>query len=79
MMDVFSLEEDDGCGLFITQEPKKVNFVGDNVDLNEDVNRDLVDLMQNCEGEAPHYSDVSDDDFVDIPSSQLRNNAGEDR
>ena len=69
-MDVFSLEEEEGNDLFITQEVKQNDGIEDMSGINaeegdvEDMEwRDLfgVDISQNSN--LPHYSDISDDDF----------------
>ena len=70
------LEDDDPSGLFITQEPRKVDGNSDNFDINRGNGGDYVDLSQGAVGEMPTYSDISDDDFVDIPSSQRQNRQG---
>ena len=75
-MDVFSLEEEEGNELFITQEVKEI-------DGNDDINRgneekgdeeymEWCDLFGADSGQNavfPEYSDISDDDFE--PNSEL--------
>ena len=72
-MDLFSLEDDDASSLFITQESN-----GDsNITINGDNNSILGDPMDfgspcaSLVGDAkPHYSDISEDEFEPLPSSQ---------
>ena len=65
---MFSLEEDDGNELFITQSsPKRrklSGILGDGMDFSSP----LVSLVPSRKNE-PYYLDISDDDFTDIPSS----------
>ena len=64
---MFSLEDDDGDQLFITQSPKESDKGGDSSVLGEGGNFQMpcFSLVDN------KYSDISDDDF-EIPSSQKR-------
>ena len=67
-MEMFSLEEEDCNGLFITQQSKDDSSV---VLRNENE----VGNSNGCEGsvhdEAPHYSDISDEEDFEIPCSQM--------
>ena len=72
-MDVFSLEEDDGSSLFITQGVSKVQ----EETYNFDVGGDLMDLGGESLSQDPEnyahtlqVEDISDDDFQ-FPSSQM--------
>ena len=69
-MDVFSLEDEDNySGLFITQEvsQNKWKILGD----PSNFGAPLVSLTSKNECATLVYEDISDDDFVDIPSSQV--------
>ena len=73
-MEVMSLEEDDYKSLFITQSDKVLN--NDNVGISqESAKSDVMDygLLAQAEGELPVYSDISDAEDFDIPSSQMNN------
>ena len=67
-MEVFSLEEDDGASMFLTQTPvvnravQNLGILGDSSDFSSP----CVGLVS---GEAK-YSDISDDDFEEFPCSQ---------
>ena len=65
-MDVFSLEEDDGNYLFITQEPSNKGNIDGNV-VNYEEN--LENVMQGEANDGQKYSGISDDDF-EMPCSQ---------
>ena len=75
-MEVFSLEEDDGNELFITQESKidRINresndkgIIGD----PEDFSTPCVSLVSQGKHDTPAYSDISDSEDFQIPSSQI--------
>ena len=73
-MDVFSLEDDDGNELFITQSSNDDNatnglsIIGD----GNDFLSPCVSILDKSKGvsDQQHYEDISDDDF-EIPSSQV--------
>ena len=71
-MKLFSLEEDDCNDLFITQES-----CNDSVECKEKfLGGDPMDfgyLRSLISSEGAQYSDISDDEFMDIPSSQKAN------
>ena len=77
-MDVFSLEEDDCSQMFITQSsPKRAG--------NETVLGDPLDFASPCvslvgaeHAQGAQYSDISDEEFVQIPCSQPRNKKPDD-
>ena len=70
-MDVYSLEEDDDFGgMFLTHEPAVVvndGILGDGTDFQSP----CVSLIPQKERHEPMYEDISDDDFMDLPSSQM--------
>ena len=75
IMDVFSLEEDSYEGLFLTQ----TSSVQQDEIVNDRNNSDLMELGGDREddGTAPNfsnaaYSDISDVEDFDIPSSQIQ-------
>ena len=74
-MDVFSLEDEDTSALFITQSDRIIN---DGNEINEDVNNEeegeVAMEISLSQVNKPQYSDISDDDFVQIPSSQKVSN-----
>ena len=73
MMDVFSLEEDSG-DLFITQSDRIIqNYDGASFDIG--MSMEGTQQGSNVKDTSRIYSDISDDDFVDIPCSQKQNSA----
>ena len=78
IMDVFSLEEDDCSQLFITQSLPKSGenrgLISDILGNGSDFTSPCVSLVNRRSIHDPQYSNISDDDFVDIPSSQQQNN-----
>ena len=70
-MDVFSLEEDDTNGLFLTQQPKVNNVETYNFDMGADLLEiDSVGISQSEDyATEMAFEDISDDDFQ-MPSSQ---------
>ena len=79
-MEVFSLEEDDVSGMFITQEPKCSQVEKEELECDED---ELFCGAKHSDFQLPYvsgvkpnglegaqYSDISDDDF-EITSSQM--------
>ena len=73
MMEIFSLEEDDSSGLFLTQTPSAESKESENKDKSA-ILGDPFDFMSPCvslvTSQPTQYSDISDDDFEGIPSSQ---------
>ena len=75
-MEVFSLEDDECLELFITQSSfqsgdnnnssKSNGIISDEMDFQSP----CFSLVNGGNSAVPHYSDISDDDFVDLPSSQ---------
>ena len=81
-MELFSLEEDDGNDLFITQESSYDRNNLQNCD--KYLGKDATDFQSPCVSVIDkfklQYSDISDDDFMDIPSSQIpRNDDGDSK
>ena len=77
-MDVFSLEDEDYSQMFFTQSsPKRVDLVDSSPILGDgnDFASPLVLLVPKRNEELPEYSDISDDDFMDLPSSQVVQNS----
>ena len=70
MMDTFSLEDDDCSDLFITQESRNVVPLFPNFSVNGDNSPNIEVADQGCVPHGPVYSDISDDDLSNIPSSQ---------
>ena len=72
-MEMFSLEEDDANALFITQESRNIVPLIPNFEENDG------NVVESCSSnQAEHevttqYSDISDDDVFQIPSSQMVN------
>ena len=70
MMDTFSLEEDDASELFITQESRNIVSLFPNFDgKSGNIGNGTGDGDRNNKN-ACQYSDISDDEIIDIPSSQ---------
>ena len=72
MMEVLSLEDDEYEGLFITQSDRIVNGSdggGISGVVNEGNSNAATSLSQ-ADADVPMYSDISDDDAFEIPSSQ---------
>ena len=71
-MDTFSIEDDDGDSLFITQSSDKsdksdnVGILGDSSDFSSP----CVSLISSGKVGDAQYSDISEDEF-DIPCSQI--------
>ena len=72
-MEMFSLEEDDSNGLFLTQTPSVTSQNEDKVG-EFGILGDPLDFTSPCvslvSSRQDQYSDISEDEFVDIPSSQ---------
>ena len=72
-MELFSLEEDDGNDLFITQS----SHLDNNNRQNVSILGSPTDFASPCasilNANSSQYSDISDDEFVDIPCSQQPN------
>ena len=68
MMELFSLEEDECNDLFITQTP--TNNGVSNVSSGDSVTDSRGDGGHANENALPVYSDISDIEDFDIPSSQ---------
>ena len=67
-MDVFSLEEEDGNEVFLTQKARQDTSVN-----NYGIIGDEMDFSSPCVGlvsSAAQYSDISDDNFQPIPCFQ---------
>ena len=76
-MDVFSLEEDDGDEIFITQSSQQSSQVDEveNVVKNSPILGDASDLRKSLVSLLDSkYSDICDDDF-EIPCSQKRSHS----
>ena len=76
-MDVFSLEDEDYSQLFITQSsPKRVDLADNSPILGNgnDFASPLVSLVPKKNEDPLHYLDISDDDFMEIPSLQVVTN-----
>ena len=75
IMDIFSLEEDDGNELFLTQS-KSDSADLRNYSQNISILGDPLDFKSPCASlvsrSQTQYSDISEDDFEDIPSSQIQ-------
>ena len=73
-MEVFSLEDEDYSGMFLTQSSHL-----DNISDNSMILPDPMDFGSPCVSliskTQPHYSDISEDEFVDIPCSQVAENS----
>ena len=74
MMELFSLEDDDYGDLFITQKSNDNDSIsdlsgirGDSVDIPSP---HVVDAGGSGNLFATHYSNISDDDAFEVPSSQ---------
>ena len=70
-MDVYSLEDPDENSLFITQEPKQIIPFAPSFDVGHEVDFEAPKVSQNEGMGDTHYSDISDDDVFEIPSSQV--------
>ena len=77
-MEVYSLEDEDCNDLFITQQSPsdKSDKISGEMSANKVLN-DPMDFQSPCVslvGNSQIYSDISDDEFVDIPLSQNARN-----
>ena len=80
-MDVFSLEDEDCSQMFITQsssndEQTRGNFsvLGDEFDFSSP----CVSLLSGTNANHAQYSDISEDEFEQIPCSQKHQKAPDD-
>ena len=74
MMEAFSLEDNDYGDLFITQTPRNIE---ENIKIDGKEYGDKGFIEPNLsylKSDEPHYSDISEDDFVDIPCSHKPKN-----
>ena len=78
-MDICSLEDDDVGNMFITQEPWNVNGNLPNFDLRSGFEPEGLHLSQPNSDNVGQYSDISDDDLMEIPSSQVNTNKQNER
>ena len=69
-MENFSLEEDDGNELFITQESREIVPLIPNMDNNDENDVEFLGVSHGGESHSMHYSDISDDEMLQVPSSQ---------
>ena len=81
-MELFSLEDDECNELFITQKDSSISEA--KIDQNGQIFGDPMDFSLPMVTLTPHgecsqtqYSDISDDDFDMIPSSQVSQNSNE--
>lgn len=83
MEEVFSLEDDYG-DLFITQSDKIVNNNGVGSHSDGGILPDPMDFsspsvsLVSSESQSAQYSDISDDEIFDIPSSQKQQPGSKD-
>ena len=70
-MEVFSLEDEDYENVFITQEPTEVVDLQPNFEISQEVDSEVQMLDMFIENSQPQYSDISDVDDCQIPSSQV--------
>lgn len=70
-MEFYSLEEDNRNELFITQESRDSGDKVVKVNENDGLDYKCPNLTQGCHAQ---YSDISDDDDFQIPSSQIVDN-----
>ena len=73
IMDVFSLEEDNGNSLFITQESHNVDGNLPNFDICGGSADGDLNAMEMNEIDTMQFSDILDVEDFQIPSSQLMN------
>ena len=72
-MDVFSLENDDFNGMFITQSDPDVSDNGNKSQIStsgSSTSGSMLSLLTENSSDFPVYEDISDDDF-EIPPSQI--------
>ena len=78
-MDVFSLEDDDCNDLFITQSSnsdESAEKVSNNVQIlgkDTDFSSPLCSIVSGSKPAEAQYSDISDEEDFQIPSSQMNN------
>ena len=78
-MEIYSLEEEEGGEMFITQQNQNIVPLVPNFDVNVD-----MDVGEDAHAQKqvlckPIYSDISDDDAFEIPCSQVANCSPSDR
>ena len=73
-MDLFSLEDDDCNGMFITQTSPQDTQMNDVLSNSVPDRGFITPVSLYLKRTQPHYSDISDYDFVDIPCSQIPKN-----
>ena len=72
-MDVFSLEDEDVSDMFLTQQLSKNVEILPNFDLENERFLENSQVTQMDDGSGACYSDISDAEDFQIPSSQLQN------
>ena len=73
-MEFFSLEDDDGDELFLTQRSAQDNKVCENVGIlgdPMDFSSPCTSIITPPPGQVPVYSDISDVEDFEVPSSQI--------
>ena len=79
IMELYSLEEEEGGDMFITQQNKNIVPLIPNFELNGESVMDTNESAQNQVLCQPIYSDISDDDAFKIPCSQVARVTPSDR
>ena len=71
-MDVFSLEDEEYSDMILTQSSKLSDVSNNGGILPDPMDFEMPCISLICKSQ-PQYSNISDDDFVDIPCSQVPN------
>ena len=70
-MEVYSLEEESVDNMFVTQVSQNVVPLFPNFDVKHNICDEGINLTQTQNCAVPTYSDISEEDEVDIPCSQV--------
>ena len=69
-METYSLEEDDVSAMFITQESWDIVPLIPNLEENTEKDVEITEMLDGKHEVNAQYSDISDDEVFEIPSSQ---------
>ena len=71
-MEFYSLEDEEGDNIFLTQEPKDIIPLIPNFEVEADMDIEAGDMTQKENLCQPQYSDISDEEDNPFPCSQVQ-------
>ena len=71
-MEVYTLEEEGMDNMFLTQSSQNILPLVPNFDVQHDMGNETVMLSQTENCDSNNYSDISDEEDVNIPCSQAQ-------